>query len=86
MGVAYTGFPLANVIIFPLASTLCQTGIDGGWPMIFYVTGNKLQMMYIINNCDMNNKSYQMKYCKMLQQRNLLSELDQIYLNRKCHV
>ncbi|XP_026463451.1 uncharacterized transporter slc-17.2-like isoform X2 [Ctenocephalides felis] len=39
MGVAYTGFPLANVIIFPLASTLCQTGIDGGWPMIFYVTG-----------------------------------------------
>lgn len=39
MSIAYTGFPLANVLIFPLASTLCQMEVDGGWPMIFYVTG-----------------------------------------------
>lgn len=39
MSIAYTGFPLANVLIFPLASTLCQIEVDGGWPMIFYVTG-----------------------------------------------
>nr|CAD7413354.1 unnamed protein product [Timema cristinae] len=39
MSFAYMGFPLALVIIYPLSSFLCQYGIDGGWPSIFYVTG-----------------------------------------------
>ncbi|XP_046997066.1 uncharacterized transporter slc-17.2-like [Schistocerca americana] len=39
MGVAYTGFPLANVVIFPLSGVLCQATALGGWPSIFYVTG-----------------------------------------------
>jgi hypothetical protein len=36
------GTALANVVNFPLAATLCYSGMDGGWPMIFYVPGQQL--------------------------------------------
>ena len=39
MSAVMSGIVLANVINLPLAGGLCATGIDGGWPMIFYVPG-----------------------------------------------
>lgn len=39
MSVAFAGVPTACVANFPVMSLLCQSGIDGGWPMTFYVPG-----------------------------------------------
>ena len=39
MSFVYAGIPIACIINYPLASVLYQTGIDGGWPMTFYVPG-----------------------------------------------
>ena len=39
MSAVMSGIVLANVINLPLAGGFCATGIDGGWPMIFYVPG-----------------------------------------------
>jgi len=39
MSIAYAGIPTATVATFPLSSWLCYTGLDGGWPMAFYVPG-----------------------------------------------
>ena len=35
----YSGAPFASLVNYPLSSLLCETGIDGGWPMVFYVPG-----------------------------------------------
>ena len=32
-------FSIANIVTFPLSGLLCESGIDGGWPMVFYVPG-----------------------------------------------
>ena len=39
MSMAYAGIPTATVATFPLTSWLCYSGLDGGWPMAFYVPG-----------------------------------------------
>merc|ERR1719471_1229581 len=39
MSLAYAGVPTATVLTFPLSSWLCQSGLDGGWPLTFYVPG-----------------------------------------------
>ena len=39
MSMAYAGIPTATVATFPLTSWLCHSGLDGGWPMAFYVPG-----------------------------------------------
>ena len=39
MSIAYAGIPTATVATFPLSSWLCRSGIDGGWPLAFYVPG-----------------------------------------------
>eukprot|EP00092_Neocalanus_flemingeri_P024646 GFUD01026731.1.p1 GENE.GFUD01026731.1~~GFUD01026731.1.p1 ORF type:complete len:504 (+),score=120.85 GFUD01026731.1:68-1579(+) len=39
MSMAYAGIPTATVATFPLSSWLCYSGLDGGWPMAFYVPG-----------------------------------------------
>ena len=39
MSISFAGIPTATVTIFPLTSWLCQSGVDGGWPMAFYVPG-----------------------------------------------
>ena len=39
MSLAYAGIPTATVATFPLSSWLCQSNIDGGWPLAFYVPG-----------------------------------------------
>ena len=39
MSVVLSGISFANVINLPVSAGLCATGIDGGWPMVFYVPG-----------------------------------------------
>ena len=39
MSIAYAGIPTATVATYPLSSWLCRSGIDGGWPLAFYVPG-----------------------------------------------
>lgn len=58
MSIAYTGFPLANVLIFPLASELCQMEIDGGWPMIFYITGKRFLFIFYYFYFDLSTIFY----------------------------
>ena len=43
LSIAWCGVPIATMVNFPLSSALCHTGIDGGWPMVFYVPGNSLR-------------------------------------------
>ena len=40
MTLAYAGNPTATVLTFPISSWLCQSGLDGGWPLTFYVPGS----------------------------------------------
>ena len=37
IAIAFGGFTAANIVNYPLSSLLCYTGVDGGWPLIFYV-------------------------------------------------
>ena len=39
MSIVYTGVAFATVVNYPFSSLLCETDLDGGWPMIFYVPG-----------------------------------------------
>jgi MFS family permease len=39
MSMVFSGIPFASIANFPMSSLLCKTGIDGGWPMVFYVPG-----------------------------------------------
>ena len=46
MAIAYSGISVANIINFPLAGLLCVSGVDGGWPLIFYLPG-EYNLFYI---------------------------------------
>ena len=39
MSLAFSGITIANIVTYPLSSLLCKSGIDNGWPMVFYVFG-----------------------------------------------
>jgi ACS family sodium-dependent inorganic phosphate cotransporter-like MFS transporter 5 len=39
MSIVYSAVAGATVVNFPLSSLLCETGLAGGWPMIFYIPG-----------------------------------------------
>ena len=39
MSIVYSAVAAATVVNYPLSSLLCETGLDEGWPMIFYVPG-----------------------------------------------
>ena len=39
MSLVFSGIPVAIIVNFPLSSALCESGIDGGWPMVFYIPG-----------------------------------------------
>ena len=39
MSLVFSGIPIAIIINFPLSSALCESGIDGGWPLVFYIPG-----------------------------------------------
>ncbi|XP_046549689.1 sialin-like [Haliotis rubra] len=38
-GIAFAGIEVGIALVFPLSGILCRSGIDGGWPSVFYVTG-----------------------------------------------
>ncbi|XP_026465029.1 uncharacterized transporter slc-17.2-like [Ctenocephalides felis] len=40
LGFAYSGFPMGNIIVYPLSSALCRLDLDGGWPLVFYCIGS----------------------------------------------
>ena len=40
MSIVFSGISFANMINLPFSAGLCATGIDGGWPMVFYVPGS----------------------------------------------
>ena len=42
MSIVFAGIPVAIIVNYPLSSALCESGIDGGWPLVFYIPG-KLQ-------------------------------------------
>ena len=39
MSIVYSAASVSTVVNYPLSSVLCKTGLDGGWPMIFYTPG-----------------------------------------------
>ncbi len=45
MSIALLGMAIAGCTNFPLSSALCFSGVDGGWPMVFYVQGT-LHFLY----------------------------------------
>ena len=39
MSIVFAGIPVAIIVNYPLSSALCESGIDGGWPLVFYIPG-----------------------------------------------
>ncbi len=39
LALAFLGLSVAGITNFPLSSALCYSGVDGGWPLVFYVPG-----------------------------------------------
>ena len=39
--ITLSGALLGNVVTFPLSGVLCQCGFAGGWPSVFYVSGEE---------------------------------------------
>ena len=48
MSVVFSGIPVAIIVNYPLSSALCESGIDGGWPLVFYIPGNIIKTIIII--------------------------------------
>ena len=42
LSTVYSAVPAATITNYPMSSLLCETGIDGGWPMVFYVPGESV--------------------------------------------
>ena len=42
LSTVYSAVPAATITNYPMSSLLCETGIDGGWPMVFYVPGESI--------------------------------------------
>ena len=52
MSIVFAGIPVAIIVNYPLSSALCESGVDGGWPLVFYIPG-KLIAFYL-NRCYLN--------------------------------
>lgn len=40
MPIFLSGAMMGSVVGMPLSGALCEHGFSGGWPSIFYITGN----------------------------------------------
>ena len=64
LSTVYSAVPAATITNYPMSSLLCETGIDGGWPMVFYVPGKPIaeavstnRSISNFNCCDLHNSS-----------------------------
>ena len=48
MSLVFSGISFANMINLPFSAGLCATGIDGGWPMVFYVPGTLGRVISVV--------------------------------------
>ena len=53
MSIVFAGIPVAIIVNYPLSSALCESGVDGGWPLVFYIPG-KLIIAFYLNRCYLN--------------------------------
>lgn len=40
MTITFAAIPAACAANYPISGLLCESGIDGGWPMVFYGPGS----------------------------------------------
>ena len=62
MSIVFAGIPVAIIVNYPLSSALCESGVDGGWPLVFYIPGkfvtfyasyhicNYLKLCYVVSH------------------------------------
>lgn len=48
MSVVFSGIPVAIIVNYPLSSALCESNIDGGWPLVFYIPGTINHLLGLI--------------------------------------
>ena len=54
MSFVFAGIPVAIIVNYPFSSALCESGIDGGWPLVFYIPGNG----YLVYDDNRNYRFY----------------------------
>ena len=54
MSVVFSGIPVAIIVNYPLSSALCESNIDGGWPLVFYIPGT---INYLLGTLSFNFKA-----------------------------
>ena len=77
MSIVFSGISFANMINLPFSAGLCATGIDGGWPMVFYVPGGLGLLWCLI---------FKFLCFSTPQNHPWISDLEKIYLVTSCKV
>ena len=61
MSVVFSGIPVAIIVNYPLSSALCESNIDGGWPLVFYIPGT---ISYLLEPHQISNLGFYFKAIK----------------------
>ena len=77
MSIVFSGISFANMINLPFSAGLCATGIDGGWPMVFYVPGGIGLLWCLI---------FKFLCFSTPQNHPWISDLEKMYLVTSCKV
>ena len=77
MSIVFSGISFANMINLPFSAGLCATGIDGGWPMVFYVPGGLGLLWCLI---------FKFLCFSTPQNHPWISDFEKIYLVTSCKV
>ena len=77
MSIVFSGISFANMINLPFSAGLCATGIDGGWPMVFYVPGGLGLLWCLI---------FKFLCFSTPQNHPWISDLEKMYLVTSCKV